>query len=178
MDKPGKIRESIRKIAGTHNPGSVFLPAQVLNIYDETCDVQYGDLIITDVRLGAVIDGNANNLIIKPVKNSMVLIADLGFGEMRDFKVIAWSEIDTIAMVINGITLNGGDLGGLTKTLELKDQLAKMTARIDGIMNAIKNGVTVAQDGGASLKTSIVTALDALTEKEDFSNIEDAKIKH
>lgn len=58
------------------------------------------------------------------------------------------------------------------------ENLDKMTKRIDGIIEAIKNSTPVAQDGGASMKASIVASLNTLTEKEDFSKIENEKIRH
>ena len=43
---------------------------------------------------------------------------------------------------------------------------------------ALKTAPTAAQDGGAAFKGGIVGALSALTQKEDFSNIESDKVKH
>lgn len=76
------------------------------------------------------------------------------------------------------IVFNGGSLGGLTITPELVQQLGKMTARIDGIIAALKNGVPGSSDGGTAYKTSVVAALTALKDKEDFSKVEDEKIAH
>lgn len=81
---------------------------------------------------------------------------------------------------INGetVTLNGDDNGGLVITPELSKQLQIMTARIDGIMNALKNAPTASQDGGAAYKAGIVAALNAITQKEDFGAIESDKVFH
>jgi phage baseplate assembly protein V len=76
------------------------------------------------------------------------------------------------------VTFNGGENGGLTITPELVAQLEKMSARIDGIIDAIKNGVPIPQDGGAGLQTTIKAALIAIVDKEDFSAVENEKIKH
>jgi hypothetical protein len=80
-------------------------------------------------------------------------------------------QIDT-----NTFKFNDGNLGGLVQQQVLKDQLAKVTARIDGVMDAIRNGVPVAQDGGAALQTSIVAELDLIVDIEDFSAIQNDKI--
>ena len=66
----------------------------------------------------------------------------------------------------------------MVKAQELKKQLAVLTARVDGIINALKSAPTAAQDGGASFKAGIVGVLSALTQKEDFSDIESDKVKH
>ena len=74
--------------------------------------------------------------------------------------------------------IRGGDLGGLVKVEELKSELAKLTARVDGIISAINNGVPVPTDGGAALQTTIKAALATIVNKEDFTNIENENVKH
>jgi hypothetical protein len=53
-----------------------------------------------------------------------------------------------------------------------------MSVRVDGIINALTNAQTGTQDGGAAYKAQIVAALSALTNKEDFSNLENKKVLH
>ena len=60
----------------------------------------------------------------------------------------------------------------------LHQELDKMSARIDGIINALKNSPTAVQDGGATYKAAIAGALSAITQKENFDQIENDKIKH
>ena len=79
---------------------------------------------------------------------------------------------------VEEIIINGGENGGLIKIGELVENLDKMTKRIDGIIEAIKNSTPVAQDGGTSMKASMVAALNTLTDKENFSAIENEKIRH
>ena len=76
------------------------------------------------------------------------------------------------------VELFGKDFGGVVKVDELKDQLAKLTARVDGIMNALKNSPTAPNDGGSTYKGAIVTALSSITGKEDFSSIASDKVFH
>ena len=76
------------------------------------------------------------------------------------------------------IELDGTDYGGLCKTPELVTQLGYLTARVDTIINALKNSPTAAQDGGATYKAGITTTLDTIVNKEDFSNVESSKVKH
>ncbi|GHT44450.1 hypothetical protein AGMMS49965_20100 [Bacteroidia bacterium] len=73
---------------------------------------------------------------------------------------------------------NEGKNKGMVIAPELKAQLEKMTARIDGIINAIKNAVPVPQDGGAGLQSTIKAGLAAITDIEDFSEIENEHITH
>ena len=76
------------------------------------------------------------------------------------------------------VELFGTDAGGVVKAAELKTQLDKLTARVDGIIDALNNSATAAQDGGATYKGQIAAALAALADKEDFSNIESEKVLH
>jgi phage gp45-like len=76
------------------------------------------------------------------------------------------------------VELFGKDLGGLIKVDELKNQLAKLTARVDGIMNAMRNSPTAPNDGGSAYKGGIAAALNAIADKEDFSSIASDKVFH
>jgi len=76
------------------------------------------------------------------------------------------------------VELFGTDLGGIVKAGELKNNLEKLSARVDGIIDALKNSPTAVQDGGAAYKAGIVTALVLLADKENFSNLESEKVFH
>ena len=76
------------------------------------------------------------------------------------------------------VELFGKDFGGLIKVDELQDQLAKLTYRVDGIIDALKNSPTVPQDGGSSYKAGIVGMVSSLIQKEDFSKIASDKVFH
>jgi len=76
------------------------------------------------------------------------------------------------------VTINGGKNGGFTVTPKLKTELDKSKKRITGIMDAIENAPTAPNDGGATFKLAIVTALKLLVDVEDYSNIENPNAKH
>jgi len=75
------------------------------------------------------------------------------------------------------LELFGTDAGGIVKAAELKTQLDKLSARVDGIINALNSSPVTPTDGGASFKAGIVAALAALV-KENFSNLESEKVLH
>lgn len=92
---------------------------------------------------------------------------------------------DTLKLDVNGTTLemdgsvstwNGGSETTANAT-NLQQELKKMSARIDAIINAIKGGAVAPMDGGASFKASMIPVISA-PPKEDFSNMIDDKIKH
>jgi phage gp45-like len=76
------------------------------------------------------------------------------------------------------VELSGTGAGGLVKAAELEFQLGKLSARVDGIIDALKNSQTAVQDGGAAYKAQIALALALLVDKENFSNLENEKVLH
>lgn len=101
-------------------------------------------------------------------------------------KVNANIAEDSLKLDVDGTTLEmDGSVstwnGGTETTAnanDLKKQLTTMSGRIDALFNAIKSGVPAPMDGGAAYKTSMIGILAAASQKEDFSNIIDDKIKH
>lgn len=168
MDKYTEIKQKLR--AAAQNAGETFVTGTVVSTDGETCTVKVGEMVLSEVRCGAVTDGNALNLHIYPTTGSAVLMADLSNGEKRDMAVIAYSRTDKIETGTAEHTTANADT--------LKTQLEKMKKRVDGIIDAINNAVPVAQDGGAALQASMKAALAQLTDKEDFSEIEDPSLKH
>ena len=106
----------------------------------------------------------------KPIIGSDCLIGIVEGHETMTFLIEA-SEVELVEY-------NEGKNGGLTNSPELKEQLEKMSNRIDGIMDALKKSKVVAQDGGAAYKTNITIALGLIVDKESFDKIEDKTITH
>ncbi len=174
MSKERECADSIREILGKM-PKYSFI-AQVVEVNGATCKVaRLGDnMIINNVRLNELSD-ETTGIVIRPKTDSCVLIAVI---DDFNYYVSLYSEIDSVDIQCDKITINGGDNGGLINIEELKKQLNKMTKRIDGIMSAIENSTTNPQDGGATYKTGMISVLQSITDKEDFTNMEDDKIKH
>lgn len=118
--------------------------------------------------------GNAGSYVLLPICS-----AD-GAPELKDGDAGLWSKDGGFVITRSDKTveLNGTDFGGLIKIQELKKELAKVTARIDGIINAIKTAAVSPQDGGATFKANMILALEMLVNKEDFSQIENKKVLH
>ncbi len=160
---------------------------EVVLVEGNTCDIETEkDVVIYGVKLNAISTEISNNHQIVPKVGSIVLFG-LVENNPSDAVVIAYSEIEKIEVKIEdnsflidnkGHVFNGGNFGGLIKIQELTKQLAKMTTRIDGIIDAINKGVPVPQDGGTALHISIKTALTTLVDVEDFGGIENEKVKH
>lgn len=109
--------------------------------------------------------------------NSVTLTTEKVAVEVND--KTAKIDVDGTTVEFDGTaaTFNGGN-ETMANATDLKEQLEKMSKRIDGIIDAIKNAVAIPQDGGAGLQKTMVAALAALVDKEDFGQIIDDKIKH
>lgn len=100
-------------------------------------------------------------------------------------KVRASISADTLRLNVDGTTLEmNGDMSVWNNGSEttanatnLKQELTKMSARIDGIIQAITASAVAPMDGGATYKANMTTVVSAL-QKEDFSKMIDDKIKH
>jgi phage gp45-like len=120
--------------------------------------------------------GNYDSFEILPVMRSDdVALPELGEG---DAALYTASGAYLICRESGGLELFGKNAGGVVKAGELKTQLGKLAARVDGIIDALKNAMPVPQDGGAAYKTQIVGFLSALTDKENFNNLESDKVMH
>lgn len=186
-----ELAKLIRAMAGTDellNRQHIF-PATIDTVDGRTCTVipvgMPDDAKLENVRLSADINGSAG-LVVTPVEGSVVLVGRISAA---DHVVLVCSEIEkvelisgdaTLEMAEGEITLNGGKNGGLVIVAELVKQLDKLTARVDGILDAINSPTVVAtpQDGGEVLWGLFQTEIAKIVEKEDFSEIENDKVKH
>lgn len=171
MAKGSEVRDVIRKICGIDNQGLIFFNAEVVSVDTETCTVKRNGLEFTDVRLAAVVDGNTKNLLIKPKVGSMVLIADLSEGLMRDLAVIGWSEVDTI-------TINGGENEGLVKVKELTQKINTLETDLNSLKTIFTAWVPTPGDGGLVLKTAVTTWASSQLSVTNKADIQNDKIKH
>lgn len=141
-----------------------FITGEVVKTDKEklTCDVKLDDdLILRDCRLNAVeCEKRGDCFAVIPKVGSFV--SGVATADLRDVLIVSFSEIDSVIVKAARIEIN-----------DLKTQLNKLSARVDGIINAIKNGVCLKQDGGESLQKTIVTALPTSEDKEDFNTLFD-----
>lgn len=135
------------------------------------------------VRLSA----NKQGMIIIPKIGSFVVLGMLE-NQSNNYMILGYTEIKKLKITTenNGtmeltdlgeIFLNGNNLGGLVKWLNLKIELEKEKVRVDTIIQAFQTAPTAAQDGGATFKTGLVTATSALT-APSYNNLENTKVKH
>jgi len=167
MTDAEKLRETLKLMSKKNVVIQTFWATVVsVNWIEKTADVKdvKAELEFFDVLLGLGGD------LIKPVVGSKCLCGVAENQEAAAF-IIYCEEVDER-------WINGESNGGLVITPELVFQLNKLTARVDGIIDAIDNGVPVAGDGGVALQNTIKVALAGLVDKESFDNIENTKVKH
>lgn len=169
MTPAEKLKETLKHMSKRNVTVQTFWATVVSVDWNEkTADVKdlAADLEVYDVLLGLGGD------LVKPKLNSKCLCGIAENQEGAAF-ILYCEEVEER-------WINGGGNGGLTITPLLVEQLDKLTARVDGIINAINNGIPAggSSDGGTALLASIVGGLTAIVDKEDFTNIENTKVKH
>ncbi len=138
-----------------------------------TCEVEReGMADLTGVRLNAILECGTGTITIFPAVQSTVIVGVIE-NNPADAFVISTSTIDNIV-------INGGENGGLANVPELKTQLEKLSARVDGIIDAINSSTVIAtpQDGGTGLWGLFQKQIATISEKESFDRIEDEKVTH
>lgn len=159
------LKDAIQSLADKGN--RVYsITGKVVEVNGKTCDVDpdNGDATLFDVRLQS--EENPNGILITPKVGSSVIVTmiskEAGYIGM-------FSEVDSISLM--------GEGNSMIKTDELITQLAKVNMFLTGLKNAISAAPVVAGDGGASFKSSLITALSSL-EFPNYSNIKNDKVKH
>lgn len=193
MSKNAELRQLLWELIKSNMP--VFKTGQcyeaVVRSVDAealTCEVSPADeeSITITARLTSVIDTIDDYLVVFPAKDSTVLVQaikddpdDLFITNVRTVSEYRFKIGQmTFKSTDEGHIFNGGELGGMTITPELKNQLEVMTARIDTIIDAITNAAVAPTDGGATFKANMIATIEANTDKENFSNIENKNIRH
>lgn len=74
--------------------------------------------------------------------------------------------------------INGSDYGGLIKIEELKMQLQKNTAILNGLLGVLKASVTEPGNGSPSVFQAALLGAIGTMQTGDFSNIENKKVVH
>jgi len=170
-----------------HLPMQVFIgQVESIDIEKQTCTVVREDAPkLFGVRLNATIAEYTDRLVLKPKLKSSVLLAIIE-NDVNEAFLLACSEIEEISLNIEdqsllinkeGFVFNEGNLGGLIKIEELKTQLEKLTARVDAIFDGFSKLIfDPPQKGSVSVTNGLIAITSPAT--EDFSAIEDEKVKH
>ena len=160
-----KLVELIEKVVThTGNDGFICGVVKAVNKKALTCDVALDEgLVLSDCRLGAVeMQETFNHITAFPKVGSYV--CGVATADLRDVLIVSISEVESVEIKAPIIKIN-----------DFKTQLDKMSARIDGIINAIKNGKPNTQtfDSGTALQQTIIALLPTYKDKENFNTLAD-----
>ena len=147
MDNASKIKQLLQQITGTEQSVFLFRPMEVVSVEGDTCRARYNELEIPGIRLAAIEGGADGGLLLKPATGSIVLVADLSCGELRECSVIGYSEIEALTYRHGDttVTMNGSNVSATVGRMQLK-----VTA--DGVeINGGKQGGLVLAAAGRSL---------------------------
>lgn len=140
-----KIGELIRNICSGEDTKNLFFPGEVTKVYDSFCDIEILGMTVTQVPLCADPKSGSGMLLIKPTVGSIVLLADRSGGSMSSLYIVAYSEIESIALSAQSIVINGGVNSGLVKIEELTTKLNDL---VEWCHNHKHPGVIVSVTGG------------------------------
>ena len=175
MDKPTQIRDLLRSIAGTDKPLFSFRLMEVVGVDGDLCRAKMDDFEIPDIRLSSIDGGSENGLLVVPAKGSIILVADISCGNLRELCAIGYSEIESIRFhqgkttitadadgatvevgnskmhVEDGkITFNDGANHGLVKVEELKRTLESIKTYCETLTQAVSTGLAGVGAGAAA----------------------------
>lgn len=175
MDKPTQIRSLLRSITETDKPSFSFRLMEVVGVDGDLCQARIDNLEIPDIRLSSIPGGAENGLLIVPAKGSIVLVADISCGNLRELCVIGYSEIESIrfhqgkttltvdaegATLETGgsrmhieddkVTFNDGDNGGLVKIEALERSLESLKNYCETLQQAVSAGLNAVGAGAAA----------------------------
>lgn len=188
-DKFAKLVSTLRE-AMPERPMTL-INARVKEITGDSCTVVYGSLELTKVRLCATI-GNGVKLLLEPKVNTMVLLGSLT-GDLKDLAVLRADELAAVKIEVerevvlktpdfkvdaDQTTFNGGTNGGMLKIEPTVAELNKMQDDLNMLKSLIGSWTPVPADGGAALKTALLSWAATSIVRTSVGVLENPKIKH
>ena len=161
-----EIKEIIRSLVDTEQDVAIKI-ATVKSIEDDrTCTVLTidEDLELSGVRLQGAI-GSTEGVYLTPAVNSIVMV------------VVIATPFICLTTELDKIELRGSSLGGLTKTIELRDQLEATHELLESLLSVI-NGVQILEPGNGAPSALQAALSSAMAGKSlgVFNDIENENI--
>lgn len=205
MDKTTQIRSLLRSIAGTDKPSFGFRLMEVVGVEGDLCRAKIDDFELPDIRLSSIPSGSENGLLVVPAQGSVILVADLSCGNLRELCAIGYSAVESVrfhqgkttltadaegvTVEVGGsrmriedgkVTFNGGDNGGLVKIEALERSLKSLKSYCEQLRRAVASGLDSIGAGtaanGATGAITFNTAMAAAVIR--IEEMENDKITH
>lgn len=183
------IRDLVRQLAAApeSDAGSLIL-GQVSSVDEVARTIDVEPLDESAPILGVNLQANQNSevgMVLFPRMGSYVIVGMLG---MCQAVVLACDDVERVRVDVDkmsldiskdGIVLNGGDLGGLVKIQEIKDNLDTLKQYCEALTNATSAGITAVGAAMSANGAIGAKAFDAAMSSQSivFKDMENDKIK-
>jgi hypothetical protein len=177
QDKHKQLRDIVRTLAGVK---ALVFSAEVLSVDEANATIDVmpfeSEAALTKVQLAAV-DDLEEGLLLIPAVGSNVLVSLIG-EEEDEAVVMGYSKLDkvklkigesTLAISVEGFTINGGALGGLIKIETLVERINRLEERMLSHQHL---------SASAGMPTSPDPATNASFSTTQREELEDTKVTH
>lgn len=181
MGNDRSVRDAVRRLAGTFGGDTItFLSCSVskVDISKRSCDcIQIGGdavIEIPGVQLMSEVD---DGWLLLPAIDSTVIVC---YSNKNVPYIALFSEIDKAILIANnGIQLQGGEFGGLTKTIELQTQLNKTNELLTALLTVL-NGSPINEPGNGAPSALQIALKASITGKQlgNYTDIINENITH
>lgn len=183
-----KVHKALRRLIDKRQVAQL-ITGTVVKVSGHACDVDPDDggPTLFDVRLKVALNSVQTGFYAIPKNGSRVVLGVIDgdgnkmvvLGVETPEKLIAIADGDASVELLPGgiVKVNGDSYGGLVKVQELRSELQKVTTFLTTIRQAIAAAPVAPNDGGASFKASVSTALSSL-QLPTYQQIESTKVKH
>lgn len=204
MDQTTRIRGLLRTITGTDRPVFDFRLMEVVAVEGDRCRARLGELEIPGIRLATIGGGSEKGLLVTPAVGSIILVADLSCGALRELNAVGYSEIASlrfhqgkttleadgkaVTATVGGshlciedgaVTFDEGANGGLVKIEELRQSLESLKGYCEQLKMAITAGITKVGTGPADGPGGAAAFEGAMAGAAiRIENMENEKVKH
>ena len=166
MDAYRELQERLKKLGG----GTLSLYQGIVeSVEGTTCTVVIDGLAVPDIRLRATTTDDDMELLITPAVGSGVIVGSLTGG----YEQLVILSVDRADQII----INGGHHGGLVLVNELTRKLNSLEKELNDLKEVMSTWTPIPQDGGASLKSAVLSWAGQKLRKTQACDLENPKIK-
>ena len=184
------IATMIKQLATQGGNGTGFTVGTVTAVDKETRTVDVQPLNEDAPLLGVNLQANQGStvgVVQIPRKDSFVMVGYVADGaagmvilcdDIEEVQVVI-KDTDTASVVVdeNGVTMNGGKLGGMVKVEDITTRLNLIEKDINKLKQAFTSWTPVPQDGGAKLKTGVASWAGSRLTESKRGDYENEKVK-
>jgi hypothetical protein len=187
MTKDDELKEALKRFSSNQQILTVTATVKSVDEDKATLSAEITDgLVISDVRLRSIIDGNEGAYVV-PETNTKVLL--LRYGSSDEFHCIGAEKYKKVVFKGQSISfeINQDEIifndnaknSYLTDINKLVDKINALEQQINDLKSVFSQWVPVPQDGGASLKIASATwSGQLITPKTTVDDLKDEKVKH